>query len=142
MAGRNVQFANKKANKQDLKSVDEAYEHVKQLLDKDRQNMWTSIEVEKIYQTHGGFRLTRQGLIEQLTKDFATELIILSSPGLANMLVFRKHASSIMKIAEIDDQPADVSKTAKSIRKEISNIFLNTEEYEQRIDKATAKRLC
>ena len=31
------------------------------------------------------------------------ELTVLSSPGLVNMLVFWKHALSIMKIAESDD---------------------------------------
>ena len=30
-----------------------------------------------------------------------------------------------MKIAESGDQPTDVSKAAKNIRKEISNLFLN-----------------
>ena len=46
--------------------------------------MWTLFEVEKIYQNHGGFRLSRHCLIGQLTKDFTNELIVLSSPG--NML--------------------------------------------------------
>ena len=45
-----------------------------------------------------------------------------------------------MKIVESDDQPTDVSKAAKCIRKEISNLFRNKDEYEQRIDKVTAKK--
>ena len=65
---------------------------------------------------------------------------MLSSPGLADVLVFWKHASSIMKIVESDDQPTDVSKAAKCIRKEISNLVLNKDEYEQRIDKVKDKK--
>ena len=62
-------------------------------------------------------RLSRRCLIGQLTKDFTNELIVLSSPGLANILVFRKHASSIMKVAESDGQPTDLGKAAKCIQK-------------------------
>ena len=113
MAERNVLYASRKTSDQDLPSMDEAYETVKNLLDNDRKSMWTSIEAEKIYQKHGGFLLSRQCLIGQLTKDFTNELIVLSSPGLANLLVFRKHASIIMKITESDDQPKDESKAAK-----------------------------
>ena len=71
-------------------------------------------------------------------KDFTYELIVLSSPGLANILVFWKHVSSIMKISESDDQPTYVSKAAKCIQKEISHLILNKDKYEQRIDKAAA----
>ena len=129
MAGRNVLYASKKTRDQDLVSVDEAYETVKNLLDNDKKSMWTSIEVKKIYQKHGGSQLSRQCLIGQLTKDFMNELIVLSSPGLPNISVFRKYASSIMKIAESDDQPIYVSKAAQCIRKEISNLVLNKVEY-------------
>ena len=55
MAGRNVLYASRKTSDQDLESVDEAYKTVKSLLDNDRKSMWISIEVEKIYQKHGGF---------------------------------------------------------------------------------------
>ena len=129
MAGINVLYASKKTRDQDLVSVDEAYETVRNLLDNDKKSMWTSIEVKKIYQKHGGSRLSRQCLIGQLTKDFMNELIVLSSPGLPNISVFRKYASSIMKIAESDDQPIHVSKAAQCIRKEISNLVLNKVEY-------------
>ena len=129
MAGRNVLYASKKTRDQDLVSVDEAYETVKNLLDNDQKSMWTSIEVKKIYQKHGGSRLSRQCLTGQLTKDFTNELIVLPSPGLPNISVFRKHTSSIMKIAESDDQPIYVSKAAQCIWKEISNLVLNKVEY-------------
>ena len=39
-------------------------------------------------------------------------------------------------MSESDDQPTDVSKAAKCIQKEISQLILNKDEYEQRIDKA------
>ena len=45
-----------------------------------------------------------------------------------------------MKIVESDDQSTDVSKAAKCIRKEISNLVLNKDEYEQRIDKVKDKK--
>ena len=57
------------------------------------------------------------------------ELIVLSSPGLAIVLVFQKQASSIKKIAESDDQPTDESKAAKCIWKEISDLVLRKNEY-------------
>ena len=59
MARRNVLYASRKTSYQDLASVDEANETVKSLLDNGWKSMWTSIEVEKIYQQHGGSRLSR-----------------------------------------------------------------------------------
>ena len=123
-------YASRKTSNQDLANVDEACKTIKSLIDNDRKRMWTSIEVKKIYQKHGGSRLSRQCLIGQLTKDFTNDLIVLSSPGLANVLVFQKHASRIMKISKSDDQPTDLSKSAKCIRKEISNLVLNKDKYE------------
>ena len=58
MARRNVLYASRTTSYQDLASVDEANETVKILLD-NAFSMWTSIEVEKIYQQHGGTRLSR-----------------------------------------------------------------------------------
>jgi len=137
MAERTVASARKKSDQDDC--TDNAYEIVKSIMNNDRTSMWTSVEISKIYENHGGSKLSRKALVDELVKGFSDELITLYSPGLASLLVFRKHASTIMKITESDDDSIDMKKTAKRIKKEILEIDINTHEYQQRIDKSSAK---
>ena len=71
--------------------------------------------------------------------EFGNELLALSSPGIASILAFRKHAASILKVEEIDESQADVSNISKCIRREVEQIPTNRNIYEKRIDKFRAK---
>ena len=126
MAGRNVASARRKSNPDNNNLQDEAYEMVKSIVNSERSSMWTSVDIDLLYQNHGGIQLTRKKLVEKLVNDFSNDLILLSSPGLANVLVFRKHASTIMKITESDDDEIEVKRLAKRIRKEILDMKVNT----------------
>ena len=139
MAGRNVASARRKSNPDNNNFQDEAYEMVKSIVNSERSSMWTSVDIDLLYQNHGGIQLTRKKLVEKLVNDFSNDLILLSSPGLANVLVFRKHASTIMKITESDDDEIEVKRLAKRIRKEILDMKVNTDEYQKRINKSIAK---
>ena len=71
----------------------------------------------KTYQNSGRCSLSRQALVRKLRNNFSSDLVVLSSPGLANILMFPKYAASIIKVYQANEEPSGVSNTAASIQK-------------------------
>ena len=67
---------------------DMALKHKIAMLSSDRKRIWNSVELFQKYQAHGGFNLTRSHLVDNLCRHFDWELLILSSPGYANIVAF------------------------------------------------------
>ena len=68
------------------------------------------------YTECGGLVSSRQGLVAKLSNEFGKYLVILSSPGLANIFVFCTHATGILKLCQDNNEKLqDVSKVAKFI---------------------------
>ena len=63
--------------------------------------MWNSVEIYNKYSEYGGPLLTRRNSIRNIVKHFGNEVVLLSSPGVASILVFRKHCH--FKLQTIDD---------------------------------------
>ena len=54
---------------------------------------------------------------------FGDELVVLSAVGLASIIMFKSHASSLMYMeTEDDDDPISVAKIAKKIAQEVKEI--------------------
>ena len=136
MGGKNVVVA---ANQHDneITKVDSGYEKVRTILCGQREKMWTSVEVHQLYKDCGGYSMSRPEVVGKLSRDFGDELVVLSSPGIANILLFRKHATNILKLDEISDCP-DLSKVGKCINREIQEISLPQNVYHKRIDRLTS----
>ena len=47
--------------------------------------MWNSLDIEDIYMSYGGVRLTRRHLIEQLPDHFGADLLVLNGNGVASL---------------------------------------------------------
>ena len=99
----------------DISASVKGFKSVKKLLESNGKNMWTSVEVYD-YTECGGLVSSRQGLVAKLSNEFGKFLVILSSPGLANIFVFCRHATGILKLCQDDNEKLqDVSKVAKFI---------------------------
>ena len=66
--------------------------------------------------------------------------MVLSSPSIASILVFRSHASSIMRIENIDDENVEIDKVANVVIHEINSIPFQRDIYNKHIDLDTAKQ--
>ena len=73
-----------------------------------------------------------------MSAEFGKELLVLSSPGIASILTFRKHDVSILKVEDVDENQVDISNIAKCIRREVQEIATNRHQYEKSIDKFKA----
>ena len=80
------------------------------------KNIWTSVEAHGYYVESGGIVFSRQALVVKLAKEVGEDLLILSSPGLANIFVFRKQAADVLKLCEVEnDNSKDMIKAGKWI---------------------------
>ena len=100
----------------------------------DSRNTWSSTELYRIYTKDGG-TLSRRYLIQKVSEYFGDELVVLSAVGLANIIMFKSHASSLMYMeAEDDDDPISVAKIAKKIAQEVKEIHHAKGKYKSKID--------
>ena len=99
--------------------------------------IWSSVEIYSIYELSGGCILSRISLLQKLTEYFHPELLVLSSPGLASILLFQKRASDLLRVVEEDDEYM-VSAVAKKIAKELQTLPHNKNIYKTQIDASIA----
>ena len=78
--------------------------------------------------------LSRQQLVTELQTHFGKDILVLSSPGIANIVIFRSHASSLLHVIEEDDDDFNFHKLGKTIQKEILSIPKQKEIFNKRID--------
>ena len=82
--------------------------------------------------------LSRRQLIAKIVEKFGRDMIALSSPGVASILVFKSSASNALHIMpdDTDDQMNEaIEKVAKQIKTEINNIEADRKNYYSHIDR-------
>ena len=112
-----------------------ASENVVDTMLADRSRMWNSEETEEIYKSFGGALLTRRQLVRMLSEHFDSNLLILSAPGIANILVFRNTASKVMNVvkSDKDDIETSLEKIAKVIITESLHLKKDQSTFDTRI---------
>ena len=70
----------------------------------------------------GGCHLPRHDLVKEVIAAFDGEVILLSSPGLANILIIRNKASGILRPAETTEDDKALESVAKRIRKDCKDL--------------------
>ena len=79
--------------------------------------------------------MTRKTLMNKIEEHLAEEIIILSSPGVANILILKCKASSMFTIDKVDgDDDIHVKVVAKRIASEIQGIVHDKSKYVTSID--------
>ena len=121
MNRRNIQFSAAHTSA-DTSEVDKAFDTVLNKMLSDKDHIWTSVEIYSIYQSHNGESLTRRALVQKLADQLEPDLLILSSKGLANLLVFRNAANKFLRVQEDDDDDISVSNVAKMIQRETKEL--------------------
>ena len=65
--------------------------------------MWNSIDLYGMYSEGSGFKYSRRTLIKVLVDYLGDEVVLLSSPGLASILVFKKYCHFALQSADDGD---------------------------------------
>ena len=99
--------------------------------------MWNSVELHETYKSVGGNDLSRTQLIQSLSEQFGSDLLVLSSPGVANLIAFRNKVSGLLKLVPVedDDDNAAMTKVTKEIVPEAKMLNQEKSTYQTRISK-------
>jgi hypothetical protein len=66
----------------------------------DRAKIWNSVDVHEQYLVLGGSHLSRRTLVKYLDEHLSPDLLVLSSPGVASILIFRSKSASLLRIVD------------------------------------------
>ena len=114
------------------------FDSIIKYLPKNKASVHNSIHIYAQYMEEGGCVLFRRQLIAKIVEKFGGDMIALSSPGDASLLVFKSSASNALHIMpdDTDDQMNEaIEKVAKQIKTEINNIEADRKKYYSHIDR-------
>lgn len=101
-----------------------------------KSTMWTSVELYQMYQQNGGTELSRKHLIKAVSEKCGSDLVVLSSPGVANIVIFKSTARQVLKFvdSEEDDIENAISVVSKTITTEILSLPKESTNYRSTIN--------
>ena len=115
-------------------SENESYFLLSNLFASNPSRVWTSLDLYDEYVHLGGISLSGKELIQRLLVEYNND-ILLSSPGIANILVFKSKASSILRIQMLEDEDEiNLQAIAKKNVSEIKSILYDKYECQSKID--------
>ena len=106
----------------------------------DKSHIWNSVELFERYRDFGGNKLSRKHLIKKLSVIFEDDLLVLSSPGIASIIIFRSKASDVLRLVddEEDDLDAAVTKVSNKIVQDVKAIPMDKANYNTQINSELA----
>ncbi|KAG0719203.1 hypothetical protein GWK47_050981 [Chionoecetes opilio] len=81
---------------------DQAFAETVHVLVCDRSKVWNSLDVEAVYADKGASVMSRRVLAENVIQHFAENMLALHPPGVATLLVFRKHVATNLRLVDDD----------------------------------------
>lgn len=96
-----------------------------------------AVELHKAYTEFGGDSLTHRLIVPNLCERFGYELVVLKSPGLADIVSLRCIAATCMRLVTDEDDDIDVTikKLCKVIRHEVKLITLDKDCYDTTVNR-------
>lgn len=108
---------------------------------KNFSRIWNSVELSKLYSDQGGTRSTKKQLLKDISNHFGESILVMSSPGIASIVVFRDEAPGLLKLVpdnDVNETDISISILKKEIVTEIKAKSSKKSTYDIRINKDTA----
>ena len=131
---RNISFG-KKVNE----FQDEAFDMLTQETRKDISKLWISPEFHEKYIKTNVCISSRRTLTAKVKEKLSDMLLILSLPGIADVIIFNREASKMFKMEGGEDTDIETKRVTKNIVSETLELQLDADIYERCIDVLNAK---
>ena len=110
MNKRSVKYADTCSSCTTQDKLDNAFCEVTAVVSEDLSRIWNSVELFQLYQSKGGQMLTKRQVVDQLVDHFGAHILVLSSPGVSSIVVFKNKAPTLLKLVpSYDDSDLDMS---------------------------------
>lgn len=135
MSSRNMKAASA-SSKPRTEDIDVTFDTIVNAMNKDQKCVWSSMELHKLYQSNCD--LSMKQLLAKIEMYFGTELLVLSCPGMANIVVFQAEAGNINILKLVPDDEDDIGRAISMIEKriiqELKGTVNNKDSYNTRLD--------
>ena len=91
------------------------------VVSEDLSRIWNSVELFQLYQSKGGQMLTKRQVVDQHVDHFGDTILVVSSPGVSSIVVFRNKAPTLLKLVPSDDD-SDLVMSIKNMGKQIVRV--------------------
>ena len=100
--------------------VDSALDFVKYTIKSKQQvkEMWNTVEIYNMYSENGGYLLSKRYLMSNLVDYFGKETVLLTSPGVANILVLKKFCHFTLHNIDDSENKINLKDIAAAIQME------------------------
>ncbi len=129
-------FTNRPSAESSTEACDSALEELLSQMSLDVTRIWNSAELYTLYSELGGTLISRRFLIKSVCEHFHPNLLVLTSPGVASILVFRGKDDT-----ENDCDAEAISKIAKKIKVECQSLKKDGLTYSTRINEHCSCRM-
>ena len=92
------------------RAEDPAFLALVAIMSEDRGKVWNSVELQQQYEEYGGTKVTqRRMLVDEVCIFFGDAVVKLSSPGLANIVVFKSETTKLLHLHQEKDDDLDAA---------------------------------
>ena len=97
----------------------------------EKARYWTSTALHSLYLDKGGEDLNQTRLLNKVTEYTGNEVVVLSSPGVASIIMLNEKASQIFKFERVDEEDDNINLRliAKKIDSEVKSLSRNDDVY-------------
>ena len=126
-----------KKNPVSTEKKDTVFEAVSNAIKSGVNRVWTSVDMFTLYNEQNGSVLSRRRLTESIIDAFEGDIVMFSSPGLANVLLFQNTAAEVLRLVDDEEDDLSCDKLAMQIVNESKIIVPDKTLYQTRISDGT-----
>jgi hypothetical protein len=110
-------FSHSKSGKSKQPPEDHAFVSLCESMGQDRDRIWNSVDMKQVYDSYGG-SMCSKSLFSKVHEYFGDSVAVLSSRGLANLMVFGTETGKMMHLVKSDEDDLGIAidKIASQIR--------------------------
>ena len=125
------QFKAVQKSQHNIRTEDTVASFVVEMIKIKNDRTWTSVQIHSMYIENGGKDMKKNRLVDKIKELLEDEIIVLSSPGFASIIMLKQKASGMFRLedSEDDDDDIHVQTVARKIRCEIKNISSERSHY-------------
>ena len=124
------------------KDVDQPINKLIKAVQDDQEKIWTSVELQEMYELEGGKNLSCGTLISELEECLGSDIVVMSCNGYATQIAHRKEAAKLFRTAakssDLDEDELWIRRIGKRIKQECLAIHYDSFHYTVNANKKIA----
>ena len=95
--------------KKEIPNEDVAARSLAKMIKLAKDRIWTSTKLHSLYLDMGGKDLNRTRLLNKVTEYMGNEVVVLSFPGVASIIMLNEKVPQIFKFERVDEEDDDIN---------------------------------